>query len=756
MHRVGRWLDRGRAAASASTQSLDSLTESQNMESALRAVELIMDDDIDGAEKRLQDGTSAFHKLARGTLAFMRATLGFEQDVMKEATVLLYEAETTASTSLYRAQHSSNVFQSNIYDKGSEFLLCQAEVQVMTAVVGVLNESLTESIKGFYKLRKAYLALDSLTQMEVNFIKARGVESMTSSRQISTDNLALSTASSSSMLKSSEDTSQVKKPSALRNAELVNEKDDDSDSDEFYDADTINPSELDGYNGKIGKMTGSEERLSKGLEALDIPDQPTLAQQNSLKLSRTATTVLLTEDADSEIFSNSLDVFIHSGTNLMFGVLNLMISIVPPAFSKLLFIVGFKGDRDRGIRMLWQASKFSNVNGGMAGLVLFGFYNGIIGFCDIISDSNPDDPLDTVGYPGKRLQALLVDMRTRYPRSYLWLVEEARMLAAKKDLDGALEILQRPGRSGIKQLEALHTFEMSLDAMFAHRYQLCADSFVTCVDLNAWSQALYYYIAGAAHLATYRELASDPKKSAEASKHKQQAEEYFRTAPTKVGKKKMMGRQLPFDLFVVRKIAKWDDRATRFQCSFIDAIGVSPVEEMTYLWGGFKKMDQRNLEHSLKNLAWSEAQPRWHEEDPDEPAILALLRAVILRNLKRYDESTEILQTQLLNKDSHMLKGPNRDDWPQPVAHHEMAVNYWLRRTGYIRQHADTEGAANGETHLPALDIAYDTKLVQQAKTHIERAKNWEKYELDARLGMKITAALNAIRNWEKKNLTTA
>ncbi len=118
MHRVGRWLDRGRSTANASTRSLGSLEESQNLETALRAVELILNDDIAGAERGLADGNSSFHKLAQGTLAFMKAALGFEQEVMKEASDTLADAESSASSSYNKAQHDTRVFNSNIYDKG--------------------------------------------------------------------------------------------------------------------------------------------------------------------------------------------------------------------------------------------------------------------------------------------------------------------------------------------------------------------------------------------------------------------------------------------------------------------------------------------------------------------------------------------------------------------------------------------------------------------------------------------------------------
>ncbi|RMZ78908.1 hypothetical protein DV737_g3692, partial [Chaetothyriales sp. CBS 132003] len=634
--------------------------ESQALENALAAVELVLNDDIAGAEAGLAGGSSAFHKVAFGTLAFMKAALGVEQEVMKEASDQLAEAEASAAQSLAKAQRdiSGRAPASAIYDKGSEFMLCQAEAQVMMAIVGVLNESLTESIRGFYRLRKAYLSLDALARMEDNFVKSQRAQSLDRHQTASKESLAPSLPKAATPAKGAENV-QPYAPSALSH----------------------NP--------------------------------------------------------NSPIFSSPLDIFIHTGTNLMFGVLNLLISIVPPAFSKLLFIVGFRGDRDRALRMLWQASKFHNINGGLAGLVIFGWYNGLVSFCDIVPDEDPDDGQSIAGYPAGRLQALLHDMRTRYPKSNIWLIEEARMAAADRDLNTTLELLSRAGGSSLKQLEAMRMFEMSLVSMYAHRYQLCADSFLKCVDLSGWSQALYYYLAGAAHVAAYRECSGSDKDKAQ--QHKALAEQYIRSAPSKVGKKKMMGRQLPFDLFVVRKVAKWSERATRRGCDLIDAIGVSPLEEMIYLWGGYKKMDDANLEHSLRNVAWSEGE---ETDEVDEKAGLALLRSVILRNLRRHDDSMAVLKRELLDLEPQALRGPLRDEWPAPAAHHEMAVNF-----GANSSDTDTSSAASNS---PAeVDVRGDAILVHGAKTHIDRAKNWGSYELDARLGVKITAALNSIRLWE-------
>ena len=58
-------------------------------------------------------------------------------------------------------------------------------------------------------------------------------------------------------------------------------------------------------------------------------------------------------------------------------------------------------------------------------------------------------------------------------------------MVPNKRLDIALELLRGDTRSPLKQVEALHVFEKSLDAMYLHKYQLCADSFIE-VRMNSF------------------------------------------------------------------------------------------------------------------------------------------------------------------------------------------------------------------------------------------------------------------------------
>lgn len=618
----------------------------------------------------------------------------------------------------------------------------------MSAVVGVLNESLTESIKGFYKLRKAYITLDGILEAESRYMRGvsgmghygpgrRSVDSLRSNRSARSMK-GMPGGFEGAMRGKGAELSSIhpdeKQQASGHELDLAQEKDEASDVEEFYDADEAidlpKPAtytglvELDGVNGKLAELS---------VDA-DTGDSKALLSPKILPVRER----MLDHGPDSDVFANPIDVFIHTGANLCFGMLLIMISMIPPAFGKLLFIIGFRGDRDRGLRMLWQASKFHNINGAMAGLILLGYYNTIVGFSDILPDSSSSSGDDAVeGYPKERCQALLADMRIRHPKSHLWLLEEARMNAANRRLSAAMALLNQSSKSPLKQVEALDMFEKSLDAMYMHDYTLCANSFVACVSLNNWSHALYYYIAGAAHVEQYRHYKTGSPKAA--AIHAKKATELLREAPKHAGKKKFMARQLPFDIFVTRKLSKWEHRAHERNIKLIDAIGVSPIEEMIYLWNGYKRMNASQLDASLTALSWIENtshNPIWTQESSDEHAILSVLRSVILRNLGQWDQATNALTQGVLSIDKAELKGGHRDDWTAPAAHYEMGVICWMRRrdeTGVNENNAKEEREAY---------------WVKECEGWIERAAKWEAYELDARIGVKIATAQDTLKKW--------
>lgn len=625
---------------------------------AIGAATYIMNDDIDGADAELAKANSSFHQLGRGVTSFMRALLGFEPEVMKAALERLSEAETSAAADQKKAQKDQKAFRSKVYPPGTEYAVVVAEAELMSAVVSVLNENITDALRGFYKLRKAFMTLDGIMEAEHKYMRILGGLS---------GNSKASVVSQKHMPGGFDDDEFVEPGHARQGTPAIavqkpagtgSSSPENHDSDmEFVDADESHSGALTpaNYQGHVS----TTDTLTRDLNNLQLQNDQELAtvaasMPTDVKSLKSLKREGITLDANSEVFSHPLDVFIHSATNLCYGLLLLIISLIPPAFSKLLSIIGFKGDRERGLNMLWQSTKFSNINGAVAGLVLLAYYNINIGFSDILLPDAAAGVEDIRSYPRAKCQALLEEMRQRYPKSRLWRLEEARMTSQQRNLLGAKDLLIENKGSPMKQIAAINLFELALTAMFNHDYNECAQSFLDMAEISNWSHVLYYYIAGAAHFEMYRRFrTSNP---AEAAAHKAKATEYLLKAPTVAGKKRLMAKQLPFDVFVVRKVKKWEMRQKALKIDFVDCIGVSPIEEMIYLWNGSKRMGPCDLKVSLANLAWSRTDERVnHENDLDEVALHAVLSSAILRQMGRVAEAREVLKNNVLNHEKYVL-----------------------------------------------------------------------------------------------------
>ena len=212
----------------------------------------------------------------------------------------------------------------------------------MSAVVGVLNESLTESIKGFYKLRKAYVTLDGIMEAEARYMRA----GLGTPRNKSTESFRSSTSARSLKgmpggFDGGKGSATNSRPPSIRsskesNAETVAQakavysveepRAREEDEDEFYDADEDHDGNTttDQYAGhvEINGATVNLEHISldDDVDHLGTPKTPPIRPD------------LLDHDPESDIFKDPIDVFIHSGANLCFGLLLVMIAMIPPAF----------------------------------------------------------------------------------------------------------------------------------------------------------------------------------------------------------------------------------------------------------------------------------------------------------------------------------------------------------------------------------------------------------------------------------------
>ena len=696
---------------------------------------------------------------------FMKAALGFETNLMRQASDLLAEAETTAQEYERRAQRDPAAYKSELYAQGAEYALCSAMAQLMSAVVAVMSESLTESLRGFYKLRKAYVTLDAIISDEGRYMESRpssrpatpggsrlGSMDRTRSPGVSPTRSGQFPMSARSKL------SHVSKGDGIASQSAKEGySPSDDDSDDFEDAnESHGEGQLPAYAGNLEFNGGSQK--TNGAMSDDEDHKPThedlppFAQSRSFKgIER-----LMSYESSSEIFTHPIDIFVHSGTNLCYGLLLTLLSLIPPSFGRLLSIIGFRGDRERGLRMLWQASKFHNVNGAMAGLTLFAFYNEVAGSCDILPDPRDHGAAAPVvtGYPTPQLEVLLADMRGRFPQSKIWLLESARMQSVRRDIAGGLHILSGDIRSPLKQVHALAVFERSLQAMFAHDYELCSASFQECMRLNDWSPALQIFNAGVARVELYRAALRNHPQSPDTKKlpkdaeaHAKKATELLQKVRAHAGRKKFLARQLPLEAYVTHCLTKWETRAKTLRIPLIDAIGTSPLETMIFMWSGHKKMNAAQLRAALAALDYRPAGARLAEtvDAVDERASRAVLRAACLRSLGETAEGKALLREDVLAHDRATFKAPGRDDWMLPAAHYEMAAARWAERRGAAGEGNTGPGSTTGASESERV-------AVREAQEQLETAARWERFMLDNRIGVRVQTGLDTVRRWRAEH----
>ncbi|PQE06328.1 hypothetical protein CJF32_00002034 [Rutstroemia sp. NJR-2017a WRK4] len=671
---MSRWF---RSAVKA-TPTMVAADEEQHLKDVEHAMLKLLNDDIAEADKLLRTQDSSYHHLGRGISGFISAMLGVEKELLKEASAILLEAETKSWDDMKKAQKEPTAFQSAIYPQGTEYLLCYSVAQLTSAITAVLSGSITEAVKGFYKLRKAYLTLDGILDIETKYLEKVANSSTTS------------LASTQSSRKATPAPKATLDDITHQTANL-----------------SVNGLDEEDFNGEFPDVSRP-------------PSPPSVTNPFDVD-----------PDLAAKVFTTHTDIFIHSGTRLCCGLLLLVFSMIEnPIFNKILYIVGFKGDRERGTKLLWQATRYPNFNSAIAAIVLLGFYNGLVGFCDILpTDAGADDNL--TGYPKKRCEALLAEMRIRHPESRLWKLEEARMLSYNKNLKAALAILEENSRSEMKQIAMINTFEQALTTLFIHDYDASAQTWIKCGELSSWSPTLYAYLTGCSYLELYRDnRLTDPKAS---QGYKEKAAEHLLKAPPLAGKQKVMAKQLPFDIYIVSKVAKWEARAKAWGVDLVDAIGPSPYVEMIYFWNGVKKSAAEQLERSMVCLQDDRmTYPEKCNEDEDDRAITYLLRACMLRNMGKWAESRIILKEELIDSERHKTRGPLKDDWTLPSAYYELACIDWH------------------EKDTPPADVdakEYYKKKILACDDVLLKLNSWpQTYVFEARMSFKISTSLLTIR----------
>ncbi|EEQ40272.1 hypothetical protein FOB63_003412 [Clavispora lusitaniae] len=783
---------------------------------------------------------AAIFPLALGVMEFIEATLGFEAEVMQKAHSTLSAAE-DASLAHSKLNQKMSLATSHIYPPGTEFQVTYAESTLLNALVMLLqeNNSMMEQMKALLKLRRAYQILDATYKrikdseglFNHNLAKFRK-QAMSSSASVSSVDLPgyslpenglpedrqlmenmeriyqmrkkrvegtnlgphssqvnlfrESTASLASVgqMKTSSERGSTNGNGAYGSpygsvsgneaflkdgtsteanalsTTVSNESDDFEDATDTFEALQIECSEQE-KNLEVPKLSGSDF------------SRPSADFAESF-LSNASSTSLASKD---HLHVSTIDEFIHSGVQLCFGILQVVLSLIPPTIGKVLSIVGFKGNRDIGLRMLWRtAITCRNIHGELALLCLLVFYDGPIQFIDVgfqlpgHEDENvrqvldlsarstvTDNELSTIiANPNLYTPQLLAKARLFFPHNALWLLQEGRMLAAQGKICQALQTMQsftdnEETHIGMEQVEALLTFDRALFYAFVHDYDSAARDFLHMIEINSWSQAVYMFMAGACFLEKWRMIekgeltfSSEGEKEKVLAEAAHKAEKYLKLAPTYVpghgaNAKKKGGiggssKQMPFDKFVLRKTSHIEERVkANPNLSYIECVGTSLIHELIYFWNAYNRMPEHDLQVSMRMLDFS-AQSKFGESN-DEAMIRHFLQSIILRQLGKVKEGQQTLDEKVISK--YVVS----DGTSAPFKFTKMTFSPYLYPTAlYERAMFSWIETKDGDAKLA---VKESLRWLKKAETVADVGD----YELSNRTSMKIKAATERLES---------
>lgn len=723
------------------------LKQAYDFEIALRAMDYVLDDNPDRGLKLLEDSDKeadederTINVLARGVIEFLEATLSFEADEMKKASATLAKAETLSQKSKTNAENLK-LSNSSKYPPGTVFAVTYTESLLLHALLMIFSESMMEVAKALLKLRKAYYTLQEVLEQ----IKAANLKAVEEAEKKG-ENLS-SSPSAASFIASGEVFNSIDIPYKLTDEEAK-----DKELLEF--AEKVHHMRTKRLSGAHIDNPPAINRLRKelGLQAMDqLPKKPIEEH------------VVLDDDIDKS--QATIDEFIHSGVNLCFGIIQVVLSLLPPAIGAVLSVVGFSGSREEGLKLVWKATKHRNVHGCIGLLGLMFYYDGPFQFTDddfdvpasvkeylesqnkkeitegdnegkeasvsaqsvgSVDSLNMDS--NTLLHPGKIMEDALLKSRALFPNSALWLLNEARMLSGKGRLEDAVALMDSidVNKIRMRQVKSLMIFDRAITLIHLHEYDRAADDILSLLEISDWSHAFYSYFAGCCYLEKWRMIQIGDLKSEKEEFYKEQATKLIFNSVDYLGKKTWRSKNLPLDRFVARKVAQF--KATQAKLNLmnpLDAIATSPVYEIAYFYNGFNRMSRKHLEISQKMLTEFK-NPAVESNDPDQNLIRDLLVSLTLRRLDKIEEGCKLLDEKVLpaffsvsedNNVSYVKK--SEDPWLYPSALYERALFCWK---------------LNGVEKLP------------ECKEWLVRAQNYaDDYELSSRVGMKIKAAIDRV-----------
>ncbi|GAA98672.1 uncharacterized protein L969DRAFT_50616 [Mixia osmundae IAM 14324] len=587
-------IDRSRAA----TPSLPHQpTQLELLREASVGVAHLLNDDIEAAKTTLAAQPECpYHLTGLGITRFMEASLGMETQELAVAMTTLFKAE-----SVSKAAKTVKTDQVRWWHADVEHDILIADAVIGQAIIHILSGSYLDFVKAAYKLQRCH------SLFEKSF-KQIYPDTVTDKDSAATINRVL------------EDKYATAADARAKGAPTMSRQSSSWSLFKRSESAASTPNSV--KNGKV--------------PAKDL--QKSLAQ---LKLGSSASVDKIQTPTAGTIWQDEMASLVISGALFGHGLFELVFALLPPKVRKVTSFVGFSnGNRRKALTLLEvPAIQGSDIHASFASLALL-TYHGLV----LLMSGWQAQEAELID----QCSTILSRVEQRFPEGTLWLLNRAKILRMKGQVEEAIKVLQDARNSSFKQAESIVWFELCWCWLSMNRWEEAAHAFSEMTRLSAWSHGTYTFT----RLGCYLQLEHTPENIARVKKCIEEE------LPQQIGKKKIMGSTAPIEQFILSRLGFWQrklDRAHargRKDVELWQIIKINPALEIAIQWNGIPRAPAKQQQETIDSLLalsppidadWKTVHADADLDTIEELAIRALLLGISYRSLGKLEEGRKHL-----------------------------------------------------------------------------------------------------------------
>ncbi|KAJ1517924.1 Tetratricopeptide repeat protein 39B, partial [Coelomomyces lativittatus] len=302
----------------------------------------------------------------------------------------------------------------------------------------------------------------------------------------------------------------------------------------------------------------------------------------------------------------------HTLSGIFFGIggLNVAISMLPSKILKVVSILGFKGDRAEGFRLLEASIVLNSARSPLASLFLGGYHSVISSFSPILlGPSMIPCAARTLGSELKK-----------FPRSPFHLMLIGRTLRTVKDVEGSSHAYQlaMDVQSEWEEIKHLCRYELAMNAMMQLNWSFAASCFHLLKQSSYWSKAFFAFAE-----ATCLDMMGQHN----------EAKTIFKEAPELIGRK-FGGKNISVEVYIANKVKIYEGRDFRTYL---------PGLEILLIWNAFVCMSPENLDTCHQLVLEGLGQVHNNNDNVDAEGVLHLVLAAIEIEKRNFDACSRSL-----------------------------------------------------------------------------------------------------------------